>query len=162
MLPDQRDIRVDRGNGRVYTGPPPASEPSLGELFGRLSSDAGRLVHSEVALAKAELRDAASRVARDGAKIGMAVGLAHVGLLSATAFLIIGLGTLLNNYWASALIVTIVLLGSAAFLGKSAVNDLKDHGVKPQETLDTLREDADWAKREAQALKRDLTSKNPH
>jgi uncharacterized membrane protein YqjE len=162
MLPEQRVSKIENGNGRVYPGTVPASEPSLGELFGRLSNDAGRLVHAEVALAKAEMREAVSRLARDGAKIGMAVGLALVGALSATAFLIIALGALLNNYWASALIVTVVLLGAAAFLGKSAVNDLKEHGVKPQETLETLREDADWAKREAQALKRDFTSQNTH
>jgi uncharacterized membrane protein YqjE len=148
---------MGRGNGRVtagFTG----GDPSLGDLFGQLSSDAQLLVRKEVELAKAELREAGSTLARDGAKIGVAVALALLGAFAATAFAIVGLGALIDNYWASALIVTIVLFAVAAFLGKGAMNDIKRRGVKPTETLETLREDADWAKREARSLKQDLTA----
>jgi uncharacterized membrane protein YqjE len=159
MALEQRDIKMDTGNGRVRPGMEPGHEPSLGELFGQLSSDAGRLIRQEVALAKTELREAGATLARDGAKIAMAAALGLVGALAAVAFLIIALGDLLDNYWLSALIVTVVLLGVAAFLAKSAINDIKNRGLKPEVTLQTIREDTDWAKREAQDLKRDLTAK---
>lgn len=154
---EHEDIRIERGNGRAAGGFP-ATEPSLGELFGQLSSDAQHLIRKEVELAKAEMREAGSTLARDGAKLGMALGLALIGALAATAFAIVALGDLLDNYWASALIVTVLLLGVAAFLAKSAMNDIKTRGVKPTETLETLREDADWAKREARSFKQDLTA----
>ena len=155
MALEHRDSRVPRVNGRTGAG---GREPSIGELFGQLSSDAGRLIQSEVALAKAELRETTSMLARDATKFAAAAGLGLLGAMAATAFLIIGIGDLLDNYWASALLVTILYLAVAGFLAKSAMNEIKRNGLKPEETLATLREDATWAKREAQGLKQDLTS----
>ena len=162
MALEQRDTTIERGNGRPGPGAPQRREPSIGELFGQLSTDASRLIQQEMALAKAELRETASMLARDAAKFGVAAVLGLLGALAATAFLIVGIGDLLDNYWASALLVTIVYLAAAGFLAKSAANDIKTRGVKPEETLRTLKEDADWAKREAQALKRDWTSQKSH
>ncbi len=125
-----------RVNGRTGAG---GREPSIGELFGQLSSDAGRLIQSEVALAKAELRETTSMLVRDAAKVAVAAALGLLGALAATAFLIIGIGDLLDNYWASALLVTIVYLAVAGYLAKSAMNEIKRNGVKPEETLATLR-----------------------
>jgi uncharacterized membrane protein YqjE len=161
MALEQRERIIERGNGRT-PAVMPTREPSIGELFGQLSSDASRLIQSEVALAKAELRETTSMLVKDAAKVGVAAALGLLGALAATAFLIIGLGDLLDNYWASALLVTIVYLAVAGFLAKSAMNEIKSRGVKPEETLATLREDASWAKREAQSLKRDLTSPKSH
>ena len=151
------DIRIERGNGRAAGGIP-ATEPSLGELFGKLSSDAQHLIQKEVELAKAEMRQAGATLAKDGAKIGVAVALALLGAMAAVAFMIVGLGYLLDNFWASALIVTVLLFAVAAFLAKSAMNDIKKRGVAPTETIATLREDADWAKREVKSLKHDITA----
>lgn len=133
-------------------------EPSLGELLKRLTTDAGDLVREEVNLARAELKQAGSTLASDGAKIGVAVGLALLGALALTAFLVIGLGNLLGgNYWLSALIVGVVLLAVGGLLVRSAVNDVKQRGIMPQRTLATLREDVAWAKQESREVKRELT-----
>lgn len=153
----ERDIRV---NGRDGLGQPgtTAGGPSLGELFGQLSTDVGQLVNQEMTLAKAELRETATAMAKDGAKLGVAAALGFLGALAATAFVILGLGDLLDNYWLSALIVTAVYLGIAAVMAKGAMNDLKSRSVKPEQTVATLREDADWARREAAGIKREWTS----
>ena len=135
----------------------PRTEPSLGELFTRLTTDTGALVRQEVALARAEMRQVGSTLARDGTRIGIALGLALAGALALTAFLVVALGDLLNNYWLGALIVGVVLLGIGGFLAKSAIEDVKRRGLVPEQTLDTLREDAAWAKQEAGAVKRELT-----
>lgn len=153
----RRDLRLD-GDGFMGPGGVAGSEPSLGELFGQLSSDAGRLIRQEVALAKTELRESGATLARDGAKIGMAVGLALLGAMAATAFLILALGDLFDNYWLSALLVSVLFLGIGAMLAKRAVADVKRRGVKPEQTIETLREDVDWAKREAEVVKRGLKS----
>lgn len=152
------EIRVEERGGPVERGPGGGGEPSIGELFSQLASDATRLVQQEVALAKAEFRETGNTLVRDGAKIGIAAALGLLGGIAATLFLIIAIGALLNNYWLSALLVSLVLLGIAAFLGRNALNDIKQRGVKPDQTIQTLREDADWAKREAKELKRDLTA----
>lgn len=157
MATHHRDLRLD-GDGPTRPGGAAGGEPPLGELFGQLASDAGRLVRDEVALAKAELRDAGATLARDGAKLGIAAGLGLLGAIAATAFLILALGDLLDNYWLSALMVSVLFLGVAAYLGTKAMEDVKRRGVKPEQTLETLREDVDWAKREAQVVKRGLRS----
>ena len=137
--------------------PTGGGEPSLGELFTRLTADTGELVRQEVALARAEMRQVGATVARDGAKVGVAFGLALAGALAVTAFLVIALGDVLDNYWLGALLVGVVLLAVGGFLAKSAVNDVKRRGLVPAETVDSLREDAAWAKQEAGAVKRELT-----
>jgi uncharacterized membrane protein YqjE len=150
---DPRDAR--RVNG---VGPIEGSEPSLGDLFRRLTTDTSELVRQEVALAKTELREAGGTLARDGTRIGIAVGLALAGSLALTAFLILLLGGALDNYWLSALIVGVVFLGIGVVLAKNAVADVKRRGLTPRETVGTLKEDAAWAKQEARQVKRELTT----
>ena len=133
------------------------AEPSLGELFTRLTTDTGDLVRHEVALARAEMRQVGTTLARDGTRIGIALSLALAGVLALTAFLVVALGDLINNYWLAALLVAVVLLAVGGYLAKSAVDDVKRRGLVPEQTMGTLREDAAWAKEEARAVKRELT-----
>lgn len=156
MAAEQFDARIARDVGS--TGPAGGGEPSLGELLRRLTTDTSELVRKEITLAKTELREAGTTAARDGTKIGIAAGLGLAGALSLTAFLVIGLGAALDNYWLSALIVGLALLGIGAVLVRSAVADIKRRGLTPQQTLGSLREDAAWAKQEAREVKRELTT----
>lgn len=142
---------------RDLNGGPPDAEPSLGELLRRLSTDTGELVRQEMQLAKAEVRQTGATLARDGARIGVAIGLALAGVLALGAFAILALGAMLDNYWLAALIVGVVLLAIGGVLGTSAIGDIKQRAGLPQ-TADSLREDAAWAKQEARAVKRELTA----
>ena len=144
------------GSSGADVGGVGGGEPSLGELFRRLTTDTSELVRQEISLARAEVREVGGTLARDGTKIGIAAGLALCGALAVTAFLVIALGDLLNNYWLGALIVGLVLLGVGAVLAKNAVADVKRRAV-PEQTLGSLREDAAWAKQETRELKRELT-----
>ena len=142
----------------VVSGAPSAdAEPSLGELLKRLTTDTSDLVQQEVNLARAELRQAASTLASGATKIGIGVGLALAGALALTAFLIIALGALLNNYWLSALIIGIVFLAAGGLMARSAIAEVKRRGVLPVQSVASLREDAAWAKQETREVKRELT-----
>lgn len=144
------------GNGRAI--PALAPDQSVGDLFRRLTADSSHLIRQEINLAKVELKETGTRVGQAGAKLGIAVGVAIPGLLALTAFLVIGLGDLMNeNYWLSALIVGLAFLGIAAVLAKRARAALSE-GIGVPETVGTLREDAQWAKEEAQAFKREFTA----
>jgi hypothetical protein len=133
-------------------------EPSLGELFKRLSADMGDLVRQEVDLAKSEMGRVGSAGGKSAAGFGIALVLSICGALAITAFAIIGLGDLTGGRYALwALIVGVVALAAAGILAKSAINRLKQ-GIKPQKTLETIREDKAWAGREVQDFKRDVTS----
>jgi uncharacterized membrane protein YqjE len=155
MVVDPRGIRVEGGAAR---GPMMGEEPPLRDLFRQLSEDGARLIRQEVALGKVELRETATAVGRDAVRIGVAVGVGLLGAMAATAFLIVGLGALLENYWLSALIVTVVLLGVAGMMARRAIEDLKHRDIKPTQTLETLRADAEWAKREVEVVKSELKS----
>jgi len=153
MAAEQYDPRiVPRGTDA------PGGEPSLGELLRRLTTDTGELVRQEVQLAKAEMRQVGSTLAQDGTKIGIALVLALAGVLALTSFLIIVLGDLFDNYWLAALLVGVVFVAIGGVLARNAVSDVKRRGLKPEQTLGSLREDAAWAKQEVRAVKRELTT----
>jgi uncharacterized membrane protein YqjE len=158
MAVEHRDMRVD-GRPGPRMEEPIRGEPPLGELFKQLSEDGARLIRQEMALAKAELRETGSALGQDAKKLGIAIGLALLGAMAATAFLILGIGDLIDNYWLAALmIVTVAYLGIAAAMGKGAMNDVKTRNLKPSQTIDTLRADAEWARQEAQVVKQEWKS----
>ena len=152
-----REIRIQERGDAAAPGSTTTPEPSLGELFKRLTADTGELIRQEMSLAKVEMREAGATLARDATKIGIAVGFALAGVLALAAFAVVGLGDLFENYWLAALIVGVALLAVGGYLARNAVNDLKQHGLKPQATVQALRDDASWAKQEGRELKRELT-----
>jgi uncharacterized membrane protein YqjE len=153
MAREDREIRL-RGD---ITTEPATTEPSLGELFKRLTTDTTELIKAEMTLAKVEMREVGANLGRDASKIGVAAGLALIGALALATFVIIGLGDLFDSYAVAALIVAVILLGVGGYLARSAIDDIKRRGLKPAKTAQTLRDDASWAKEEGRELKRELT-----
>ncbi|HEX6560308.1 MAG TPA: phage holin family protein [Longimicrobiales bacterium] len=152
---DVRSPQFNRTDGRFNRNLHDDEVP-LGDLLRRFGQDAGNLVKQEIALAKIEMRESMKGYARDAGRLGVAVGVAWFGAMALVAFLVIGLGALINNYWLSALIWTVVLLGAAAVLAKGALAHLKRNSLAPEETVETLKEDQRWAKQEAQEFKQRL------
>ena len=161
MRQSDMEVRVEQHDDGLAAMHNPPRDASLGDLFKRLTSDSAELVRQEIELAKSELSETGSAYAKDAAKIGVAAGLAFVGVLALSAFLVIGLGNVMGDrYWLSSLIVGIAAAGIGYVLVTNAVNDMKSRGIKPRETLETLREDKAWVGQQARELKHDLTS-NP-
>ncbi|MBC7791420.1 MAG: phage holin family protein [Anaerolineae bacterium] len=150
-------LTLERSTGGPVSPPRTETEHSLGDLFKRLSVDAAELLRQEADLAKVEIRETGATLARDAAKLSVAFAMGLAGVLSFAAFLVVALGDLLDNYWLGALVVAVAFLGTSGVLLKSALNDIKRRGLKPQETIGTLREDVDWARSEVKELKRELT-----
>jgi uncharacterized membrane protein YqjE len=144
------DIRFSNGNGRYEV------EEPVSVLLKRFGQDASTLVRQEITLAKLEMRESAKGLAKDAGKLGTAAGLGLFGGFALLAFVIVGLGDLINNYWLSALIVAVLLLGAAAVMAKGALAHMKKNNLKPEETVQTLIEDKRWAKREAQEFKQSM------
>jgi uncharacterized membrane protein YqjE len=153
MAREDREIKL-RGD---VTPEPATTEPSLGELFKRLSTDTTELIKAEMTLAKLEMREVGATLGRDASKIGIALALGLVGALAVATFLIIGLGDLFDSYAFAALIVGLVLLGVGAYLARNATADIKRRGLTPKKTVQTLRDDASWAKEEGRAFKQEVT-----
>jgi hypothetical protein len=119
---------------------------SLGDLVGRLTGDLSHLMRTEIALAKAEAKEEAARAGRGaGMLTGAAVGALLVAAFASLA-LMFGLGHWMAPGWA-ALIVAVLWAVVAAVLATSGRSALKAVNPALPETVDTLKEDARWAKR---------------
>lgn len=124
----------------------PSHEPSLGRLFVDLSDDLSRLVHQELALAKAEMLENLDH-GRQGATL-MATGgmVAFAGLLVLLAFAVIALGNAIDSYWLSALIIgaLVIILGLMLFF--SGKGKLDKMNLIPEKTINSIERDAKMAK----------------
>ena len=119
------------------------SEPTLGELFHDLTKESRLLLRQEVQLAKAELKESATRMGRGAGFIGAAGVLAGVAGLSLTAAIVAILATFMA-VWLAALIVGVVLGGIAFVLASTGLSMIKHTEVAPRETIETVREDVVW------------------
>ena len=121
-------------------------ERSLGDLFSDLSRETTTLVRQEVQLAKAELTQSATEAARG---IGMLVAggaVAYAGLLFLLLAIVYGLIEAGWDAWLSALIVGLVVVAIGAILVLRARESLKPANLAPRRTVETLKEDQEWAK----------------
>ncbi len=121
-------------------------ERSLGELFGDLAHDMGALVRQEVQLATTEVTHNLSRAARDVALIAIGGIVAYAGLLAILAALIIGLTVAGLSRWQAALAVGVVVAAIGALVVQRGIAALKHADLAPRETMETIKEDTQWAK----------------
>lgn len=119
---------------------------SLGELFGDLARDMGVLVRQEVGLATAEITHKATGAAQHIATIAVGALVAYAGLLAILAAVIIGLATAGLSWWQAALLVGVVVTVVGAMLVQRGLGALKHADLAPRDTLNTLKEDTQWAK----------------
>lgn len=120
-------------------------ERSLGELFSELASDTGTLVRQEVALVQAELTQKATVVGKNVGFLVVGGAVGYAAVLAVLAAVIIGLANFIPA-WAAALLVGAVVGVVAYLMISSALAALKKTDLTPRETVETLKEDAQWLK----------------
>ncbi len=126
----------------------------IGELVKRLADETSTLVRQELRLAKAEMTEKGRKA---GPGVGMVGAAGAVGLLAAgtlTAFLILALDGVMPN-WLAALIVGLVYAAVAAGLWFAGKGRVQEAGRPvPEQTVETLKEDVEWAKTQIGSEKR--------
>ncbi len=118
---------------------------SLGELFSELAQETSNLVRQEVQLAKTEFSEKASQVGKDVGFLAVGGAVAYAGFLVLLAA-ITALLALWMPVWVSALIVGVVVAGVGYFLVRKGLNELQRVDLKPNQTIQTLKEDKEWVK----------------
>ena len=103
-----------------------SKDRSLKQLVSDLRTDAGLLVRQEIALAKAELKEKATGIAKQAALFAGAGLLAYAGMLVLFAALVLGLVAIGVAAWLSALIVALVVFLGAFMLVQRARHLKKD------------------------------------
>lgn len=122
---------------------PISGERSVGELFGELATETSTLVRQELHLATSELRQKASVVGRYSARVGAGAALGLVALMTVVGGFVLVVAYALP-LWAAALIVGAVLAGIAYGLVRSGIAAIKRAGLRPTETIASLKEDKTW------------------
>jgi len=126
----------------------PKQDLSIGELFADLSRSTSTLVRQEVELAKTEVSQKASRVGKDVGFMAAGGALAYAGLLFVLAAVAIILMMLGIPAWLSVLLVGLIVIGAGYFLVQKGREGLKRDNLAPKQTIETLKEDAEWAKQQ--------------
>ena len=119
----------------------PIEKQSLASLLSRLIGDASALFRSEVALAKAEITQAATDAKLGAAAMGIALVIMLAGALALVAALILGLAVFVAP-WLAALIVGVALSAIGIGMLQVARHKIKTPSLKLPRTKDDLRADA--------------------
>ena len=100
-------------------------------------------------LLRTELTEKASHLAKSA---GFIVGgglIAYGGLLAMIAALILGLIALGLPPWLGALLVGVLIAGGGYLMIHTGLAALRPQELKPHQTIETLKEDAQWLRTQA-------------
>jgi Putative Actinobacterial Holin-X, holin superfamily III len=121
------------------------SETSVGELIGNISNDLSQLFRQEVELAKAELKQEASKAGKAAGMLGGAAFAGYLAIVLLSFALVFALSNVMDPGWA-ALIVAVIWAIIGAVLYANGRKKLKNVDPVPRRTVDTIKEDAQWLK----------------
>ena len=127
---------------------------STGELVKQLSEQTSTLVRQEIELAKVELEAKGKRFGEGAGMFGAAALVALLALGTLTA-LVLSLLDKAMDFSLAAVIVTLIYAAVAAVLAIAGRERLK-RGLPaaPEQTVETVKEDVQWAKTQARSVRR--------
>ncbi|MER6582439.1 phage holin family protein [Nonomuraea sp. NPDC001023] len=120
-------------------------EPTLGQLVGEIGEDISKLFRQEVELAKIELRQEATKAGKAAGMLGGAGFAGYMIALLVTLAVMFGLGEVMGLGWA-ALVLAVVWAVIGGVLYVNGRNRLRAINPRPEQTIETLKEDAQWAR----------------
>jgi hypothetical protein len=120
-------------------------DESIGNLISQVAGDVSTLFRQEVALAKEELKAEAVKAGKAG---GMLAGAGFAGYMVAVLLslaLVLALGDVMPDGWAAVIVAVLwAIIGGVLYaVGR---NRMKDVDPVPRQTVETLREDAQWVR----------------
>jgi len=124
-------------------------EPTLGDLFSSLTEDLSTLIRKEVDLARTETTEKVTRATRSVVSMVAGGMIAYAGLIALIIAVIVGLSRFMP-LWLSALIVGIVVIVIGAIMISSGRSSLAKMSVVPEKTVESMKENTEWAKEQVQ------------
>ncbi|MDA8368688.1 MAG: phage holin family protein [Nocardiopsaceae bacterium] len=117
---------------------------SLGDLIGEVTQDLQKLFRQEVALAKAEIREEATKAGKAAGMLGGAGFAAYMVAVLLSLAAVFALDQWLGLGWSTLVIAAVwAVIGAVLFvMGRSRMRAVS----KPEQTIETLKEDAQWAR----------------
>jgi hypothetical protein len=133
------------GHADEQAGRSDRASASPGQLAGEVAKDLSTLVRQEIALAKAELQQEAKTAGMAAGALGGAGFAGYFVLVFLSLGLMWGLDAWMPLGWA-AVVVAGVWAVVAAVLAAVGRSRLKRFNPKPERTIETVKEDVQWAK----------------
>jgi len=149
VVRDVRDVRTpgERAAMREGTG----AGDSIAELLKELRDESVTLMRQELALARTEIGEKASKAARNTAYTGVGAVLLYAGAFFILSAVAVGLALLLNRWgmaphgwWLGPLIVGGIVAAIGGSLTSKGIATLKEQSLVPEKTVETLKEDKQW------------------
>ena len=122
----------------------------VADLLRDLAGGSAALVRQEVRLARVEISEVVSSVGRGATLVATGGVLALLGVLAVITGIILLAGDqwLRDRYWLAALIVTVIAGIIAAVFLRRGMALLSPAQLVPDDTVETLKEDGEWVKRQ--------------
>ena len=130
---------------------PLREDRSLGQILRDLRDETSTLLRQEVDLAKTEISEKAARTGSNLGSLAVGGAVAFAGALALLAAVTLGLVSLLSQsmspevaMWLAPLIVGLVLAAVGYSLVQKALQALKQEGIAPKRTTQSLKENKEW------------------
>lgn len=124
-----------------------AENKPLGDLFSDLAGEMSELVRKEVALAKLEVGQKARHIGKNVGYLVVGGAVAYAAMLAIIAGIVMLLDGVMPN-WVAAIVVGVVVgIVGWLLIGKARAA-LQATDITPQQTVETLKEDAAWVKQQ--------------
>ena len=136
MTPEEPVLRTSPAAGQPVRD---VGNASVGDLIGEVTRDLSTLMRQELALAKAEVRQEATKAAKAGGMLGAAGFAGYMVLLFASIAAWQGLAEVMPSGWA-ALIVAVLWAGVGAVLFVLGRQRMREVNPKPERTVETVSE----------------------
>lgn len=130
---------------------PAREDRSLGQILRDLRDETSALLRQEVDLAKTEMSEKISSAGRNLGSLAMGGSVAFAGALTLLAALTLGLISLLSQFlsrdvamWLAPLLLGGILAAVGYSLVMKALQALKQEGIAPTKTTQSLKENKEW------------------
>jgi uncharacterized membrane protein YqjE len=127
------------------------SSRGFGEILRELANGGANLLRAEVKLARLELGDVMRGVSKGTALVAIGGVLLLLGGLSLATGIVLVVGDQWlprDRFWLAALAVLVVTGAIAALFARRGLTQLSPSHLAPDETVETLKEDKEWLKRQ--------------
>jgi hypothetical protein len=140
---DRREPHVPAASGLD-----PKADRSVGELFHEAATDLGILLSTQIDLAKLELREEAVRAGRAASLLSAGAAAAVMTALLLSFAAAWGIAEALDSPALGFLIVGALYAIGAAVLLLRGRDRMRQVSMVPQQTVEALRGDVEWAKQQ--------------
>lgn len=130
---------------------PAREDRSLGQILRDLRDETSALLRQEVDLAKTEMSEKIASAGSNLGSLAMGGSVAFAGALTLLAALTLGLISLMSQFisrdvamWLAPLVVGGILAAIGYSLVMKALQALKQEGIAPTKTTQSLKENKEW------------------